>query len=178
MQKKTVRFITVSAVIAALYTVLTLLTNFIPPIGGVFQFRLAEALCILPMFTLAAVPGLIVGCLLTNIIIGAGVYDVVFGTLATSIGAVLTYLISCRRNDITGGNFTLRAILAPIPPILSNALIIPFVIIKSSELPMNFATYAPFILSVGFEELVCAGLLGVALAFALRPHIKKMLAKK
>ena len=58
------------------------------------------------------------------------------------------------------------------------AFIIPFVIIKSSELPMNFATYAPFILSVGFEELVCAGLLGVALAFAVRPHIKRMLAEE
>ncbi len=178
MKKNTTRFITTAAVIAALYTVLTLLTNVIPAIGGVFQFRIAEALCILPMFTPAAVPGLIIGCLLTNIITGAGVYDVIFGTLATAIGAVLSFLLAYRKNDISGGNFTLRAILAAIPPVLSNALIIPFVIIKASGLPMNFATYAPFILSVGFEELVCAGLLGVALAFALRPHTETLFGSK
>ena len=175
MRNKATQFITTAAIVAALYTVLTLLTNFIPAIGGVFQFRIAEAMCILPMFTFASVPGLAIGCLLTNIITGAGIYDVIFGTLATLLGAVLSCLLAYRKNDITGGKFTLRAILAAIPPILSNALIIPFVIIKSSELPMNFATYAPFILSVGFEELVCAGLLGVALAFALRPYIGKIL---
>lgn len=175
MKNKTTRFITTAAVIAALYTVLTLLTNIIPPVGGVFQFRLAEAMCILPMFTPAAIPGLIIGCLLTNIITGAGIYDVVFGTLATAIGAVLTYLICYRKNDIAGGNFTLHAILAPIPAILANALIIPFVIQKLSEVPL---AYFPLVISVGFEELVCAGLLGVALAFALRPHTERLFGSK
>ncbi|MBQ2110358.1 MAG: QueT transporter family protein [Clostridia bacterium] len=178
MRNKTTRFITAAAIVAALYTVLSVLTNFIPTIGGVFQFRIAEAMCILPMFTPAAIPGLTLGCLLTNLINGGTVYDIVFGTLATALGAVLSLLLAYRKNDIVGGRFLLRAVLAAIPPVVSNALIIPYVIIKSSGLPMDLATYAPFILSVGLEELVCAGLLGVALAFILRPHIKKMLAKE
>ncbi len=167
---KTTRFITTAAVVAALYVVLTLLTNVIPPIGGVFQFRIAEAMCVLPMFTPAAVPGLIIGCLLTNIIIGAGIYDVVLGTLATAIGAVLCWLLCYRKGDITGGNFTLRAVIAPIPAILANALIIPIVIRLCGVEDAYFA----LVLSVGFEELVCAGFLGVALAFALKPAAKKI----
>lgn len=173
MQKKTVRFITMSAVIAALYTVLTILTNFIPPIGGVFQFRIAEALCVLPMFTPAAVPGLILGCFLTNVITGAGIYDVIFGTLATAVGAVLTYLICYRKKD-RDAHFPLRAIIAPIPAILANALLIPYVILKVSELPITFADYFPLVLEVGFGELICAGVFGVVLAFAMRAHNKKI----
>ena len=178
MRNKTTQFITIAAIVAALYTVLTLLTNLIPPIGGVFQFRLAEAMCILPMFTPAAMPGLALGCLLTNIITGAGIYDVVFGTLATALGAVISFILAYRRNDITGGSFTLRAILAAIPPVVTNALLIPIVIMKVSEIPFTAGTYFAFAFDVAWGELICAGVLGVALAFALRPYIKKMLEKK
>lgn len=174
MKNKTIRFITVSAVIAALYVVLTWLTNFIPPIGGVFQLRIAEAMCILPMFTPAAIPGLILGCFLTNLLLGYGIYDIVFGTLATAIGAVLTYFISYRKNDASIGRFTFRAILGTIPPTLSNALIIPFVIMLSSNIPFSFAAYLPLVLDVGLGELVCVAAFGIPLAFALRPQRERI----
>ncbi|MBO4879095.1 MAG: QueT transporter family protein [Clostridia bacterium] len=174
MQNKTIRFITMSAVIAALYVVLTWLTNFIPPIGGVFQLRIAEAMCILPMFTFAAVPGLALGCFLTNLLMGYGIYDVVFGTLATLIGAVLTYLISYRKNETSLRSFTVRAILGVIPPTIANALLIPFVILITSEVPITAASYFPLVLDVGLGELVCVAALGIPLAFALRPHAGKV----
>ena len=174
MQNRTIRFITMGAVIAALYVVLTWLTNFIPPIGGVFQLRIAEAMCVLPMFTPAAIPGLILGCFLTNVLLGYGIYDVVFGTLATAIGAVLTYLISYRKTETSLGNFTARAILAVIPPTLSNALIIPVVIMLSSRIPFSVGAYLPLVLDVGLGELVCVAAFGIPLAFALRRHVNAL----
>ena len=102
------------AAIAALYVVLTLL--FAPISFGEMQVRVAEALTILPLFTPAAVPGLFLGCLLANILGGAIVYDVIFGSLATLIGAVLGYRL--RKNRW----------LVPLPTVLANALIVPFVL--------------------------------------------------
>ena len=102
------------AALAALYVVLTLL--FAPISFGEMQVRVAEALTILPLFTPAAVPGLFLGCLLANILGGAIVYDVIFGSLATLIGAVLGYLL--RKNRW----------LVPLPTVLANALIVPFVL--------------------------------------------------
>ncbi|MDD7523908.1 MAG: QueT transporter family protein, partial [Clostridiales bacterium] len=69
-----------AAVIAALYAALSFLTGFIPKVGGMFQFRVSEALTILPYFTVSAVPGLTIGCLITNIILGGGPYDIILGT--------------------------------------------------------------------------------------------------
>ena len=79
MKKISARQLTTAAAIAALYTVLSLASSFIPPVGGVFQFRVSEALTILPYFTPAAIPGLFIGCLLSNLITGALPYDLVFG---------------------------------------------------------------------------------------------------
>ena len=107
-----VQFVAQAAVIAAIYVVLTLL--FAPFSYGEVQVRLSEALTILPVFTPAAVPGLFVGCLLSNILGGCIVPDIIFGSLATLTGAVFTYLL---RNQ--------SRFLAPLPPILANALIVP-----------------------------------------------------
>lgn len=106
--------ITQGAVIAALYVVLTLI--FAPISFGPLQVRIAEALTILPMFTAAAVPGLFVGCILANILGGAIIWDVVFGSLATLIGAWLGYMLRSNRW------------LVPIPAIAANTLIVPFVL--------------------------------------------------
>ena len=106
--------ITYGAVIAAIYVVLTVL--FAPISFGPMQVRIAEMLMILPMFTPAAVPGLFIGCIIANMLGGAIALDVIFGSLATLIGAWVGYLL--RRNRW----------LVPIPPILSNALIVPFVL--------------------------------------------------
>ena len=106
--------ITQGAVIAALYVALTLI--FAPISFGPVQVRIAEALCILPMFTPAAIPGLFIGCLIANLIGGGIILDVIFGSLATLIGAVLGYML--RKNRW----------LVPIPAVLANALIVPFVL--------------------------------------------------
>ena len=102
------------AAIAALYVVLTLI--FAPISFGEMQVRISEALTILPLFTPAAIPGLFIGCVLANLLGGAIVWDVVFGSLATLIGAVGGYLL--RKNRW----------LVPLPAILSNAVIVPFVL--------------------------------------------------
>ena len=78
--------------------------------------RFSEALCILPVFTPAAIPGLFVGCLLANILNGCVIWDIIFGSLATLIGAFGTYLL--RKTKFV---FTL-------PPVIANAVIVPFVL--------------------------------------------------
>ena len=106
-----------SAVIAALYVCLTLISAAVGMSSGVIQLRISEALCILPLYTSAAVPGLFVGCMLSNLIAGGVITDVIFGSVATLIGAVGTRLIGAKHKY-----------LSLIPPILSNAIIIPFVL--------------------------------------------------
>ena len=106
--------ITQGAAIAALYVALTL--AFAPISFGPVQVRIAEVLCILPMFTPAAIPGLFIGCLLANLMGGGVILDVIFGSLATLIGAALGYLL--RRNRW----------LVPVPAVIANTLIVPFVL--------------------------------------------------
>ena len=116
MQKKpsTARRLAQCAIIAALYVVLTLV--FAPISFGAIQIRIAEALTILPLFTPAAIPGLFVGCILANIIGGAIIWDVIFGSLATLIGAAVGYAL--RRNRW----------LVPVPAVIANGIIVPLVL--------------------------------------------------
>lgn len=109
-----VQWIAQGAVIAALYVVLTVV--FAPISFGPVQLRVAEALCIMPLFTSAAVPGLFIGCLIGNIIGGGIVVDVIVGSLATLIGAWIGRML---RNNRW---------LVPVPAILSNTILIPFVL--------------------------------------------------
>ena len=92
MRNKKVLFLTQAAVIAAIYVVLTIFISAFNLASGAIQVRISEALTILPFFTPAAIPGLAIGCLLSNLLTGAAGYDVVFGSLATLLGAVGTYL--------------------------------------------------------------------------------------
>ena len=147
-------YITKAAFIAALYVVLTELSALFGLSGtNVIRFRISEALTVLPFFTSAAIPGLAIGCLLSNLLTGAAVWDVVFGTVATLIGAVLTYAL--RRYKW----------LAPIPPIVANTVIVPFVLryAYGLDLPIPF-----MMLSVFIGEVISCGVLGLALYFALR----------
>ncbi len=151
-QKRSVLFLAQGAMIAAMYVALTMLSNAFGLASGVIQVRISEALTILPYFTPAAIPGLFVGCLVSNVLAGGVIWDVVFGSLATLIGAVVTYW--------------LRKIkwLAPVPPIVSNMLIIPFV--------LRYAYGAPdaiwfMMATVGAGELISAGVLGMLLLLAL-----------
>ena len=96
MKNKGTQFLTEAAVIGAIYVVLTLL--FAPLSYGEIQIRFSEALTILPFFTPAAIPGLFVGCIIANLFGGAIPVDIIFGSIATLIGAVFTYrLRSCNR---------------------------------------------------------------------------------
>ena len=112
----TILKITQGAMIAALYVVLTWVANALGLANGAIQVRFSEALCILPVFTPAAIPGLFVGCLLANILNGCVIWDIIFGSLATLIGAFGTYFL--RKTKFV---FTL-------PPVISNAVIVPFVL--------------------------------------------------
>ena len=115
MKQTNTAFLSQAAMIAAIYVVLTYV--FAPFSFGEIQVRIAEALTILPVFTPAAIPGLFIGCLIGNIIGGAILPDIIFGSIATLLGAFFTYQL-CRS----------RQLLAPLPPILANTLIVPFVL--------------------------------------------------
>ena len=152
-QRHTTVYITKAAFIAALYVVLTELSAQFGLSGtNVIQFRISEALTILPFFTSAAIPGLAIGCFLSNLLTGAAAWDVVFGTVATLIGALLTYAL--RRYKW----------LAPIPPILANTVIVPFVL----RYAYGFSDAWWFLaLTVFIGEFVCCGILGMLLLFAV-----------
>ncbi len=143
-----------AAMIAALYIVLTYVANLLGIASGAIQVRFSEALTILPYFTSAAIPGLFIGCLLANLLTGAAVPDILFGSLATLIGAIFTRLL--RKNKW----------LAPIPPIVANAIIIP---------PLLYFAYGvgPIALSlvtVTAGEVISCGILGMLLLFALQKY--------
>ena len=154
---RSVLYLTYAGIIAALYVVLTWLSALFGLSGmGAIQLRLSEALCVLPYFTAAAVPGVTVGCLLANIFTGAALPDIIFGTLATLLGAVGTRLLRRYRY------------LAPLPPILSNTLIIPFVIRFAY---VDVTESLPFLfLTVGIGELLSVGVFGTILLLALYRH--------
>ncbi len=147
-------FISRAAVIAALYVVLTIV--FAPFSFGVVQLRISEALTILPFFTATAVPGLFVGCIIGNILGGAVLPDIIFGSLATLLGAIFTHIL--RKSS---------PFLAPIPPIVFNTLIIPFVLKFAYMDEMSLPLIAVFICA---GELLSCGVLGLMLLFALKPH--------
>lgn len=118
MKQKQIRRLTEGAMIAAVYAVLTLVFWQFSSLQ--VQVRISEALCILPLFTFAAVPGLTVGCLLINLLMG-NVWDAVFGTLATLLAATVTYRIG-------KGSQKWCKWLAPLPSVVFNALVIPLVL--------------------------------------------------
>lgn len=140
--------------VAAIYAVLCIL---LAPISyAAIQVRIAEALTILPAFTPAAIPGLTVGCLLANILGGCPMFDIIFGTLATLIGAVGTYLLRSRKTLIW------------MPPVVSNTILVSI-----------FSIYIPFMgesddslwyimLTVCIGELISVCILGYLLYFALK----------
>lgn len=140
--------LTTAATIAALYVILTGLAKLMGLDSGAVQVRFSEALCILPCFTPAAVPGLFIGCLLSNIFSGGVIWDVVFGSLATLMGAVGTRFLRSNR------------FLAVIPPILANTLIIPFVLSYAYGIPGSIPY---FMLTVGIGEVISCGILGILL---------------
>lgn len=108
----TIRELSRAAIISAIYAILTI--SLAPISSGLIQCRVAEALSVLPYFTFSAVPGLFIGCFLANLLTGAPIYDVVFGSLATLLASYITYVL---RRRVPG-------FLAPLPSVVINALVI------------------------------------------------------
>ncbi len=155
-----VRSITVSALIAALYIVLTLFSAALGLSSGAVQLRISEALCVLVCFSSSAVTGLTVGCFISNLIAGANVLDIIFGTLATFLGAL--------------GGYYLRkyTYLVTLPTLAANVIIIPLVIVYGfgvTDIALPLVA-----LSVGIGEFISATVLGTALLVMLRKYRFKM----
>lgn len=155
MKRRHLLFLTRASLIAALYVLFTFLSSLLGLSSGVIQFRLAEALCVLPVFTSAAIPGLTVGCLLANLLTGCAPWDIAIGPLATLLGAFGAYLL--RR----------RPPLAVLPNIASNTVIVPFLLRYVYAAPDSL----PFLfLTVGIGEIVCGGVLGILFLPVLRRY--------
>lgn len=149
-----VLFMAHAAMIAAVYVVLTLV--FAPFSYGEVQVRISEALTILPALTPAAIPGVFIGCILSNIIVGCILPDIIFGSLATLIGAAFTYLLRSKSKW-----------LFPVPPIVSNTLIVPFVLHYGYQITLPI----PFLmLTVGIGEILSCGVLGMIVYTTLNKY--------
>ena len=164
-KRRTTLYITQGAIIAALYVALTELSTLVGLSSGAIQFRISEALCVLPAFTPAAIPGLFIGCLISNLLAGGIPLDIIFGAVATLIGAVGAYLLRhCRW-------------LTPLPTVIANVLIVPPILKYAYGVPYAIGTHSAlpfFMLTVGIGEVVCAYILGIALYSALFPRRKKL----
>ena len=161
MKDKTVQFLVTAAAIAAIYVVLTII--FAPFSFGEIQVRISEALTILPYFTPAAVPGLFVGCLLANILGGAIPADIIFGSLATLIGALVSRKLRFNKY------------LVPAGPIAANTIIVPFV------LRFGYGVNLPIplmMLTVGIGEVISCGILGLIVLFALDKYKDTLFARE
>ena len=152
--RNSVLYMTQAALIAALYVVITWYINAFNLANGAIQLRISEALTILPVFTPAAIPGLFVGCLLSNTLTGCVIWDIIFGSLATLIGAFGTYLL--RKTKFI---FTL-------PPVIANMLIVPAVLRYAYGIG---DAYWYLMVTVGIGEAISVCVLG----FLLRKVLEK-----
>ncbi len=154
-----VRFMCHAALIAALYVALTMLSGVLGLASGAIQVRVSEALCVLPFFTPAAVPGVTLGCLIYNIIGSGNILDIVFGTLATLIGAIGARLLRKWKWTVT------------IPTIAANTIIIPFVLKYGFMLEDSILF---FVVTIFIGEFIAAGVIGTVLLFALNKRFPKL----
>lgn len=146
--------LTRAAIIAALYIVLTFFANALGLANYAVQVRFSESLTILPYFTASAIPGLFIGCLLSNILTGCALPDIIFGSLATLIGGIITYML--RKHKWA----------ASIGPIIANALIIPFVLLYAYGIkPLWFS-----FITVTVGEIISCGILGMLLLKSLEKY--------
>ncbi len=153
MNRKTL-LIVQAAMIAAVYVVLTFIANAFGLANYSIQVRFSEALTILPYFTPAAIPGLFIGCLLSNILTGCALPDIVFGSLATLVGAMFTYQLRKYKW------------LAPVPPIVANMIVVPLVLLYAYGIrPLWFS-----FITVTVGEIISCGILGMLLLLTLEKY--------
>ena len=158
-----------AAMIAAIYVVLTYIANAFALANYAVQVRFSEALTILPYFTPAAIPGLLIGCLLSNILTGCALPDIIFGSFATLLGALGTYALRKWKW------------CAPICPIIANAIIVPLVLIYGYGLLIEgwsvLQCFGYYCLTVGAGEVISCGILGMTLLFTLQKYNGKIFGK-
>ena len=151
------RYLTRGSLIAALYVGLTYVSTVFGLSSGAIQFRISEALCILPIFMPEAIPGLFIGCILSNIVSGCVLWDIVFGSIATLIGAVGAYMLR---------NLPVRLKwVATLPNLISNMVIVPFVLMYAYGVEGGFFALS---LSVGIGEAVCGVIGGSVLYYSIK----------
>lgn len=161
-------------VIAAMYVALTYVSNMFGMANGIFRIRISEALMVLPFFTPAAVPGLFLGSLVANYAVspmitaevgGSGaiklMYEVLIESGATLVSAFISYYIGKRQK-----------FAVPFPPIVINALTIPF--IYNVWLGFDEHTFLASVGLVGAGEFITCGVLGVALMLGLEDYKDKL----
>ena len=160
MRKFDTRQITLAAAVAALYALLTYFGSIFGLTYGPVQFRFAEALCVLPFLFPTAAPGLFVGCLIANLLSPYGLVDVVCGSAATLIAALITARVRHRW-------------LAPLPAVLSNGVIIGamLALYEAGFGPGFWGMFAYNGLAVALGELGACYVLGMLLLYAI-PKIK------
>ncbi|MEG1848469.1 MAG: QueT transporter family protein [Lachnospiraceae bacterium] len=156
MKNKNVFFLTQAAMIAAVYVVLTFLANTFGLANYAIQIRFSEALTILPYFTPTAIPGLFLGCLISNALTGCALPDIIFGSLATLFAACVTYKLR---------HFKW---LAPLPPIIANAVTVPLLLRYVYGIEPLWLSF----LTVTAGELISCGLLGMLLLFSLQKYTR------
>lgn len=155
------RDLSYAALIAAVYAALAV--GLAPISFGLIQCRVAEALCVLPFLTGAAVPGLFVGCLLANLLTGAPAPDVLFGSLATLAAALLTYGIK---------KLGCSKLLAPLPPVLVNAAVVGALLVYVYDVGVSYPL--AFLYVFAGQAAACCGM-GLPLLAILEKHAKKWL---
>ena len=163
MRNKNVTFMVQAAIIAALYVVLTFVANALGLASHTIQVRFSKALCILPFFTPAAIPGLWIGCLIANLATGAVIWDIIFGSIATLLGAIGTYLL--RRHKF----------LCTLPPVIANMIIVPFILVYGYGIPRVYlknvdVTIIFNAMTVGIGEVISVCVLGSILLNVLNKY--------
>jgi len=156
-----VKHLVLSAFIGSIYAALTII---LAPISyGQIQIRVAEALTILPFFSSFSIAGLFIGCIIANVAGGNGIIDIVFGSLATLLSAILTYYIG-------RSNLKYKRFIAPLPPVVINAVVVGFVLKYTLNLPLLISIFW-----VGLGEALSCYILGLLLMSIIEknPRLKK-----
>lgn len=163
MKESKVLFIIQSAVIAAIYVVLTVVAASFDLASRAIQVRFSEALTILPFFTPAGIYGITLGCLISNTITNANIFDIIFGSFATLIGGIGTWYLGVLYQKRKA---SFLKFLAPIPPILANTIIVPYILVYAYGMPDAISF---LMLTVGIGEVIACGVFGIILMMALKP---------
>ncbi len=155
--KTGIKHITRAAAVAAMYTALSLLSNILGLASGALQLRLSEALCLMPLIFPESIWGLFVGCLLSNVLTGCVVWDIIFGSLATLFAAYLSLRL---KKYIS---------LAVLPPVIINALAVPFILKYAYGIG---DAWWYLCITVGIGQLIVCGIFAPMLTRGIKKHIR------